>query len=336
MTGKLGEVTNLPQLDTKLKPIVNQALSPIAPSQIRFFAQQFDQIPGIIKLTLGEPDFNVPEHVKEAAVRSIRANKSHYSDQRGIVELREAISHYLKKRFQVDYDAATEIVVTVGATEAIFSTLASIINPGDKIIVATPTFALYWPVIEIFGGIPIQVDTSADNFRLTGRHLQEVLDREGAANVKAVVLNFPGNPTGVTYSRAQLQEVADVVKQHAMYVLTDEIYAELTYGQKHTSMAELLPQQTILINGLSKSHAMTGYRIGYFAGPKAFVTNASKIHGFAITSPSNPAQYAALEALTNGLDDAEEMRHIYQQRRDYIVPKLNELGYETQLPAGAF
>jgi len=336
MTGKLGEVTNLPQLDTKLKPIVNQALSPIAPSQIRFFAQQFDQIPGIIKLTLGEPDFNVPEHVKEAAVRSIRANKSHYSDQRGIVELREAISHYLKKRFQVDYDAATEIVVTVGATEAIFSTLASIINPGDKIIVATPTFALYWPVIEIFGGIPIQVDTSADNFRLTGRHLQAVLDREGAANVKAVILNFPGNPTGVTYSRAQLQDVADVVKQHAMYVLTDEIYAELTYGQKHTSMAELLPQQTILINGLSKSHAMTGYRIGYFAGPKAFVTNASKIHGFAITSPSNPAQYAALEALTNGLDDAEEMRHVYQQRRDYIVPKLNELGYETQLPAGAF
>jgi len=226
--------------------------------------------------------------------------------------------------------------VTVGATEAIFSTLASIINPGDKIIVATPTFALYWPVIEIFGGIPIQVDTSADNFRLTGRHLQEVLDREGAANVKAVVLNFPGNPTGVTYSRAQLQDVADVVKQHAMYVLTDEIYAELTYGQKHTSMAELLPQQTILINGLSKSHAMTGYRIGYFAGPKAFVTNASKIHGFAITSPSNPAQYAALEALTNGLDDAEEMRHVYQQRRDYIVPKLNALGYETTLPAGAF
>ncbi len=329
-------MTNLPLLDSKLKSIVNQTLAPMGVSQIRFFAQKFAQIPGIIKLTLGEPDFNVPEHVKAAAIQSIRENKSHYSDQRGIMELRTAISDYLQQRFHVSYDAASEIVVTVGATEAIFAALGSLINPGDKILVATPTFALYWPVIEIFGGIPVQVDTTADGFRLTGKHLQEVLDREGAGNVKALVLNFPGNPTGFEYSRDQLQELADVIKQNAMYVLTDEIYAELTYGQPHTSMAELLPEQTILINGLSKSHAMTGYRIGYFVGPKDFVVNASKLHGFAVTSPSNPAQYAALEALTNGVDDAQDMRQVYQQRRDYIVPKLNALGYETALPAGAF
>ncbi|WP_204120064.1 aminotransferase class I/II-fold pyridoxal phosphate-dependent enzyme [Levilactobacillus wangkuiensis] len=326
----------MPLLDSKLKSIVNQTLAPMGVSQIRFFAQKFAQIPGIIKLTLGEPDFNVPEHVKAAAIQSIRENKSHYSDQRGIMELRTAISDYLQQRFHVSYDAASEIVVTVGATEAIFAALGSLINPGDKILVATPTFALYWPVIEIFGGIPVQVDTTADGFRLTGKHLQEVLDREGAGNVKAPVLNFPGNPTGFEYSRDQLQELADVIKQNAMYVLTDEIYAELTYGQPHTSMAELLPEQTILINGLSKSHAMTGYRIGYFVGPKDFVVNASKLHGFAVTSPSNPAQYAALEALTNGVDDAQDMRQVYQQRRDYIVPKLNALGYETALPAGAF
>ncbi|WP_203638842.1 aminotransferase class I/II-fold pyridoxal phosphate-dependent enzyme [Levilactobacillus wangkuiensis] len=326
----------MPLLDSKLKSIVNQTLAPMGVSQIRFFAQKFAQIPGIIKLTLGEPDFNVPEHVKAAAIQSIRENKSHYSDQRGIMELRTAISDYLQQRFHVSYDAASEIVVTVGATEAIFAALGSLINPGDKILVATPTFALYWPVIEIFGGIPVQVDTTADGFRLTGKHLQEVLDREGAGNVKALVLNFPGNPTGFEYSRDQLQELADVIKQNAMYVLTDEIYAELTYGQPHTSMAELLPEQTILINGLSKSHAMTGYRIGYFVGPKDFVVNASKLHGFAVTSPSNPAQYAALEALTNGVDDAQDMRQVYQQRRDYIVPKLNALGYETALPAGAF
>ncbi|MFD1455644.1 aminotransferase class I/II-fold pyridoxal phosphate-dependent enzyme [Levilactobacillus lanxiensis] len=326
----------MPLLDSKLKTIVNQTLAPMGVSQIRFFAQKFAQIPGIIKLTLGEPDFNVPEHVKAAAIQSIRENKSHYSDQRGIMELRTAISDYLQQRFHVSYDAASEIVVTVGATEAIFAALGSLINPGDKILVATPTFALYWPVIEIFGGIPVQVDTTADGFRLTGEHLQEVLDREGAGNVKALVLNFPGNPTGFEYSRDQLQELADVIKQNAMYVLTDEIYAELTYGQPHTSMAELLPEQTILINGLSKSHAMTGYRIGYFVGPKDFVVNASKLHGFAVTSPSNPAQYAALEALTNGVDDAQDMRQVYQQRRDYIVPKLNVLGYETALPAGAF
>jgi len=326
----------LPLLDSKLKSIVNQTLAPMGVSQIRFFAQKFAQIPGIIKLTLGEPDFNVPEHVKAAAIQSIRENKSHYSDQRGIMELRTAISDYLQQRFHISYDAASEIVVTVGATEAIFAALGSLINPGDKILVATPTFALYWPVIEIFGGIPVQVDTTADGFRLTGKHLQAVLDREGAANVKALVLNFPGNPTGFEYSRDQLQELADVIKQNAMYVLTDEIYAELTYGQPHTSMAELLPEQTILINGLSKSHAMTGYRIGYFVGPRDFVVNASKLHGFAVTSPSNPAQYAALEALTNGIDDAKNMRQVYQQRRDYIVPKLNALGYETALPAGAF
>ena len=326
----------MPLLDSKLKSIVNQTLAPMGVSQIRFFAQKFAQIPGIIKLTLGEPDFNVPEHVKAAAIQSIRENKSHYSDQRGIMELRTAISDYLQQRFHVSYDAASEIVVTVGATEAIFAALGSLINPGDKILVATPTFALYWPVIEIFGGIPVQVDTTADGFRLTGQHLQEVLDREGATNVKALVLNFPGNPTGFEYTRDQLQELADVLKQNAIYVLTDEIYAELTYGQPHTSMAELLPEQTILINGLSKSHAMTGYRIGYFVGPKDFIVNASKLHGFAVTSPSNPAQYAALEALTNGVDDAQDMRQVYQQRRDYIVPKLNALGYETTLPAGAF
>lgn len=329
-------VRNLPQLDEKLKNTFNQTIASMGASQIRLFAQKFARIPGIIKLTLGEPDFNVPEHVKTAAMQSIRDNQSHYSDQRGILPLRTAIQAYLQQRFNVHYDATSEIVVTVGATEAIFTTLASIVNPGDKVIVPTPTFALYGPVIEIFGGIPIQVDTTQDGFRLTERRLQAVLDQEGAASVKALVLNFPGNPTGFEYTRDQLQELATVVQHNAMYILTDEIYAELTYGQKHVSMAEILPEQTIMINGLSKSHAMTGYRIGYFAGPREFVTNASKLHGFAVTSPSNPAQYAALEALTRGQDDAQTMCQIYQQRRDYVVSQLNGLGYETRLPAGAF
>ncbi|MQS88813.1 aminotransferase class I/II-fold pyridoxal phosphate-dependent enzyme [Companilactobacillus mishanensis] len=326
----------MPKLDPTVKNVVNKTIAPMGISQIRYFAVKFAKIPGIIKLTLGEPDFNVPEHVKKAAIKSIEENKSHYSEQRGIIGLRKAISGYLNKRFNVNYDPETEIVVTIGGTEAIFVSLAAIINPGDKVIVPTPTFALYLPIIKVLGGIPIQVDTTPDGFQLTGKKLQEVIDREGEDNVKAMILNFPGNPTGFEYSKEQLSEIVDVIKDKPMYVITDEIYAELTYGVKHTSMTQLLPEKTILVNGLSKSHAMTGYRIGYVAGPADFVENAGKMHAYTVTCPSNPAQYAAQEALTNGIDDAVEMRDIYKERRDYIVEQLNDIGYETIMPKGAF
>lgn len=326
----------MPKLDSSVKNVVNETIAPLGISQIRFFAQKFAKIPGIIKLTLGEPDFNVPEHVKAAAIKSIEDNDSHYSEQRGTMGLRKAVSGYLKKQFDVEYDPETEVIVTIGATEAVFVSLAAIINPGDKIIVPTPTFALYLPIIKVLGGIPIQVDTTPDDFRLTGKKLAEVIEREGEDNVKALILNFPGNPTGYVYSEEQLQEIADVVKDKPMYVLSDEIYAELTYGRKHVSLAKLLPGKTILINGLSKSHAMTGYRIGYVAAPADFVVNAGKMHAYTVTAPSNPAQYAAQEALENGIDDPIAMRKIYQERRDYIVEQLNDIGYKTLLPEGAF
>lgn len=326
----------MPELDSTVKNVVNETVEPMGISQIRIFAEKFAKIPGLIKLTLGEPDFNVPEHVKTAAIESIKDNDSHYSAQKGIIELREAISKYLSKRFDIDYDPETEIIVTIGATEAIFDSLAAIINPGDKVLIPTPTFALYIPIVKILGGIPVQINTTDDDFRLTGKKLREVIDREGADKVKALILNFPGNPTGFVYSRDDLQEIIDVVKDKEMYVISDEIYAELTYGQEHISLAKLMPGKTILINGLSKSHAMTGYRIGYIAAPKDFITNAAKMHAFVVTAPSNPAQYAAKEALINGIDDPIPMREIYQKRRDYIVEHLNELGYETILPEGAF
>ncbi|QMU09127.1 aminotransferase class I/II-fold pyridoxal phosphate-dependent enzyme [Levilactobacillus suantsaii] len=322
----------MPQLDSNVRPIVNQTIAPIGISPIRYFAQ----IPDLIKLTLGEPDFNVPEHVKQAAITSIVDNKSHYAPQKGILPLRTAISSYLKQRFDVNYDPKTEVLVTVGATEAIFVALGAMLNPGDKVLIPTPTFSLYMAVVKLFGAIPVEIDTTEDGFRLTGKRLQAVIDREGPNQVKALILNFPGNPTGFEYTRAQLEELAAVVEQHAMYVLTDEIYAELTYGQPHVSMAELLPGRSILVNGLSKSHAMTGYRVGYFVGPADFIANATKLHGFAVTSVSNPAQYAALEALTTGLADAQPMQEAYEKRRDFVVAKLNELGYETLTPAGAF
>lgn len=326
----------MPELDSSVKNVVNETIAPMGRSMIREFAEKFAKIPGLVKLTLGEPNFNVPEHVKDAAIESIKENKSHYSDQKGFLSLREAISGYLDKQFDLQYDPESEVVVTIGATEAIFDTFAAIINPGDKVIIPTPTFALYIPIVKILGGIPVQVDTTADGFQLTGKHLAKVIEEEGEDKVKALMLNFPGNPTGFVYSKDQLQELVDVVKDKNMYVVSDEIYAELTYSHKHFSMAKLLPGKTILINGLSKSHAMTGYRIGYIAGPKDFVGQANKMHAFTVTAPSNPAQFAAEEALKNGIDDPIAMKKIYQERRDYLVDQLNDMGYETILPEGAF
>lgn len=326
----------MPELDASVKNVVNETIAPMGRSQIREFAEKFAKIPGLVKLTLGEPDFNVPEHVKDAAIESIKENKSHYSDQKGFLSLRKAISSYLDKQFDLQYDPETEVVVTIGATEAIFDSLAAIINPGDKVIIPTPTFALYIPIVKILGGIPVQVNTTDDGFRLTGERLAEVIDEEGADNVKAMMLNFPGNPTGFVYSQDQLQEIIDVVKDKNMFVISDEIYAELTYGHKHISLAKLMPGKTILINGLSKSHAMTGYRIGYIAGPKDFIEQANKMHAFTVTAPSNPAQFAAEEALTNGIEDPIPMKKIYQERRDYLVDQLNDMGYKTALPEGAF
>lgn len=325
----------MPELDKGLSEVVNKHIKAVGPSGIREFDQKISSIPGIVKLTLGEPDFNVPEHVKQAAIKSIEDNKSHYSAQKGIIELRRAISRYLSNRTGIDYDPETEIVVTVGATEAIFSALTSMLNPGDKVIVPTPAFALYFPIIQVAGAELITIDTSDDGFVLTPEKLQKALDENGD-RVKAIVLNYPSNPTGVEYSQEQLQALADIISKHHMFVLADEIYNELTYGVKHYSIEKLLPSQTIVVNGLSKSHAMTGYRIGYFAAPKDFVTNAAKMHGFAVTCPSNPAQYAALEALTNGLEDAVPMREQYNKRRDYIAKRLEEMGMEIALPQGAF
>lgn len=326
----------MPELDASVKNVVNETLAPMGRSQIREFAEKFAKIPGLIKLTLGEPNFNVPEHVKEAAIESIKENKSHYSDQKGFLSLREAVSGYLQKQFDLNYDPETEVIITIGATEAILDSLAAIINPGDKVIIPTPTFALYIPIVKVLGGIPVQVDTTPDGFRMTGKHLEEVIQQEGPDTVKAMMLNFPGNPTGYVYSKEDLQEIVDVVKDKNMFVISDEIYAELTYGHKHFSLAKLMPGKTILINGLSKSHAMTGYRIGYIAGPKDFIEQANKMHAFTVTAPSNPAQFAAQEALTNGIDDPIAMKKIYQERRDYLVDQLNDLGYKTALPEGAF
>ena len=325
----------MPELSADLYGTVSHKLDALQPSGIREFNKEVSKIPGIIKLTLGEPDMATPEHVKQAAIRSIEEDDSHYAPQMGKPELLEAISDYIQNTRDVHYDPQTEIIATVGATEALDATLFAILNTGDKVVVPTPIFSLYFPLIEMTGATVVQVDTSADNFVLTPEKLEEVLEEEGKG-VKAVILNYPSNPTGREYPQEVLAGLAEVIKKHHLYAIADEIYSELVYGVEHYSIATMIPERTIFISGLSKSHAMTGYRLGYVAAPAKIMANISKMHAFLVTTVTNNVQVAAAEALTNGLDDPLEFRKIYQHRRDLLVAGLKELGFEMLTPEGAF
>lgn len=312
----------------------SEKIKKIKASGIRIFDNKVSTIPGIIKLTLGEPDMNTPEHVKQAAIKSIENNDSHYAPQKGKLELRRAISNFLKKKIEVDYDPESEIVVTVGATEAINAAIFAIANPGDKILIPTPVFSLYWPVANLADVQSFLVNTSADNFKLTPEKIEEVLAKE--KGIKAIVLNYPTNPTGVEYTENEIKALAQVITKHHLYVITDEIYSSLVYGVKHYSIASEIPERTLYISGLSKSHAMTGYRLGYIAGPKEIMEQIGKVHGLMVTTTTDSSQAAAIEALENGQDDPDHYRAIYQKRRDFVLKALNEMHFETVKPQGAF
>ena len=324
----------MPQLAADLTQITHTPLEKIPSSGIRTFAQRIDDIPDLIKLTLGEPDLNTPEHVKQAAVQSILANDSHYSDQRGTLQLRQAISNYLQRKQNLTYDPKSEIIVTVGATEALTAIALSLFQPGDQIIVPTPSYALYFPLIQYTQAELVAINTASTDFVLTPQALKNTLQEHPQA--KAILLNYPTNPTGREYSEKVLKQLVPIIRQSHLYVISDEIYSELTYDCPHVSIARYLPERTLLVNGVSKSHAMTGYRIGYLAGPETLINLIAKMHAFMITAPSNPAQAAAAEALENGDQDPVDSRHIYQKRRDYIVQALNEMGLQTMPGEGAF
>lgn len=320
---------------SRLSESMKHELSQIQPSSILKFNQEISTIPDIVKLTLGEPDFNTPDHVKQAAIQSIENNESHYTDSRGTAGLRQAAADFLKNKYDLNYDPESQILVTTGATEGIFSSLTAILNPGDSVIIPTPIFPQYIPVSILNGAKPIFVDTSDNGFVLSPEKLQSVIEAN-RDTVKAVVLNFPSNPTGVTYSREDLEKLAAVLKQYDIFVLSDEIYSELTYGETHVSMGSILPEQTVLLNGVSKSHAMTGWRIGLICGPVDVIAEIAKVHQFAITSATANAQAAAEEAFKNGPDDGVAMRKIYQQRRDLLLAGLQQAGFECASPKGAF
>lgn len=314
---------------------MKKELDLLKPSDILKFDQEASAIPGIIKLTLGEPDFNTPEHIKEAGQRSIAANRSHYTASAGTPELRRAISRFMDSKYHVHYDPENEILVTAGATEAIFATLTSIINPGDKILIPTPIFPLYIPVALLNRAEPVFMDTSDNGFVLSPEKLEATLEEQGDT-VKAIIFNFPTNPTGVTYRREDLKKLAAILKKHEIFVICDEIYSELTYGAAHVSMAEFLPEQAIILNGASKSHAMTGWRIGFICARQEIVRKLGTVHQFMITSATTMAQDAAQEAFENGMDDDAAMRVEYEKRRDFVYRKMQALGFDCPKPEGAF
>lgn len=313
---------------------MNREIAAIQPSDILAFNAEIANIPGIVRLTLGEPDFNTPEHVKQAAIKSIEADESHYAPSNGTLALRTAAAEFLAQKYDVHYDPASEVIITAGATGGIYTALSSILNPGDEVLIPTPIFPLYIAIVKLAGATPVFMDTSANGFVLSPEQLQTTLAAH--PKTKAVVLNFPSNPTGVTYRHDDLKALAEVLADQPIFVLSDEIYSELTYGERHESIANYLPEQTILLNGVSKSHAMTGWRIGIMCAPKAITTQLGKIHQFTVTSTTTNAQAAATEALKNGLDDGQTMKREYQDRRDYLYDALNQLGFQSAKPEGAF
>lgn len=314
---------------------MNPNLDKIAVSLIRQFDQQVSSIPGIIKMTLGEPDFFTPDHVKNAGIKAINDNKSHYTGMSGLIELRQAASEFMSNKYGIQYSPENEVLVTVGVTEAISATLLSILVAGDEVLIPAPAYPGYEPLITLAGGKLVEIDTRANDFVLMPEMLENALNEH--PNAKAIILNYPANPTGVTYSREQISALADVLKQHEIFVIADEVYSELNYtDEAHVSIAEFAREQTIVFNGLSKSHAMTGWRIGYIFAPEELTGQIIKTHQYLVTSAVTQAQWAAVEAMKNGQNDAEPMKTEYVKRRDYIIEHMTALGFNIIKPDGAF
>ncbi|WP_099223207.1 aminotransferase class I/II-fold pyridoxal phosphate-dependent enzyme [Listeria costaricensis] len=313
-----------------LKPIRSD-LNKIAVSGIRAFNNRVSTIDGVIRLTLGEPDFPTPEHVKESAIQAIRENFTNYTPNAGMPELRKAASVFFDKKYQLGF-SEQEIIVTVGATEAIAIALETILENGDEVILPDPVYPGYEPLITLRGGVPVLIDTTDTAFKITPEKLRAAI----TPRTKAIVMPYPSNPTGVTLSEAELAALSDVLRDTGIYVVADEIYSELTYNSPHVSIRPMLPEQTIVINGLSKSHAMIGWRIGFLMAPESLISEMLKIHQYTVTCASSISQKAALEAVTNGFDDTLPMRTEYKTRAGFVLDRLEKMGFQVIPPDGAF
>ncbi|WP_062047538.1 aminotransferase [Bacillus sp. JCM 19034] len=320
---------------TKKNSRLSKRVQSIKPSGIRRFFDLASKMDNIISLGVGEPDFVTPWHTREASISSLERGFTAYSANAGLIELRQEISYYMENRFSVQYDPETEVLVTVGASEGIDIGMRAILDEGDEVIVVEPSFVSYAPLVEMAGGVPVSIGTSIENdFKVTAAAIEEAITDK----TKAIMLCFPNNPTGSTLTKEELNELVDVIEKHDLIVFSDEIYAELTYDHKHVSFAALprMKDRTILIQGFSKAFAMTGWRLGFVLAPPDLLAAMLKIHQYSLMCAPTMAQYGALEALRQGLDEVEKMKQSYKQRRNFIVKSFAEIGLTCHRPEGAF
>ena len=317
-----------------MKNIISKKVQAMQPSGIRVF---FDLVLGmkdVISLGVGEPDFVTPWQIREAGIYSLEQGFTSYTSNKGLYKLRLSISRHLKNKFGLDYCPDEEILITVGVSEGLDLTLRSIIEHQDKVIVPVPSYVSYGPIVELAGGLPVYVDTTKQGFKLTPGALEKAVDKK----TKAVILNYPTNPTGVTYTKKELEALKKVILKHKLLAICDEVYGELTYDFWHTPFATLpnARPNTLYLDGFSKSYAMTGWRVGYACGPKEIIAAMTKIHQYTIMCVPITSQMAACEAIATGKRSIEEMKREYRRRREFVIDRLNRMGLACSKPDGAF
>ena len=314
---------------------LSKTITEIKPSGIRKFFDIASEMDDVISLGVGEPDFDTPWHVRDEGIYSLEKGRTSYTSNAGLKELKEEISKFLNRRYGLTYDPVKEMIVTVGGSEGIDICMRAMLDPGDEVIIPQPSYVSYEPCCVLANGTPVIIELKAENeFRLTAEELEAAI----TPKTKLLVLPFPNNPTGAIMERKDLEAIVEVILKHDLYVLSDEIYSELTYTENHVSICSLpgMKERTILINGFSKSHSMTGWRLGYACGPEVIIKQMLKIHQFAIMCAPTTSQYAAVEAMRNGDDDVAQMRAEYDIRRKYLLKRFAEMGVDCFEALGAF
>ena len=317
------------------KQILSQRIQEVPPSGIRKYFDIMAEMDDAISLGVGEPDFQTPWHIRDAGIYSLEKGFTKYTPNAGLSDLRRAICRYLKRRFDLEYQPIGQTLVTVGGSEGLDLAFRCLLEPGDEVIIPTPSFVCYGPLVSMIHGVPVYVETRVENeFRLTAEELKAAI----TPRTKILVLPFPNNPTGGIMHREDLEALAEVLRGTNIMVVSDEIYAELTYGQHHISMANIpdMYERTIVINGFSKAYSMTGWRMGYVCGPKELIAAMTKLHQYGIMSAPTTSQYAAIEAMEHGDRDIEEMKQEYDGRRRFLVDGFRKLGLDCFEPRGAF
>ncbi len=314
---------------------VSKVAKSMQPSGIRKFFDVVAEMPDAISLGVGEPDFDTPWHIREAGIYSLEQGRTFYTSNSGLMELRQEISRYYSRKYGLVYDPKNEVFITVGGSEAIDMAMRAMCDPGDEVIIPEPCYVSYVPCVALAGGVPVSIPLKAENeFRLTAQELMDAI----TPKTKVLMLAFPNNPTGAIMDRKDLEAIAKVCVENDIYVVSDEIYSELTYSGEHATIAALpgMRDRTIIINGFSKAYAMTGWRLGFAVGPENIIPQMLKLHQYAIMCAPTTSQYAGIEALRNGDVDIAKMREAYNQRRRYLVKQLNDMGLECFEPLGAF